>query len=105
MELRETETAETIGRSNVTAMILVGMYMERPSSSSSIETLVFTYSQTSNPNIQSTIAEDALLSVIPRSVASEAKLEMEHCGLSIQAFSSLKQIRIAKSIDEHTCLI
>ena len=59
LALKETEMVEIIGKSNVIVMMLEGMSLERLSSSLSTETPVFTSSQISNQNIQSTTAEDA----------------------------------------------
>ncbi len=57
--LRETVMEEIIGKSNVIVMMLVGMSLEKQSSSLSTETQAFISFQISNQNIQSTIAEDA----------------------------------------------
>ncbi len=59
LALKETEMVEIIGKSNVIVMMLEAMSLERRSSSLSTETPVFTSSQISNQNIQSTTAEDA----------------------------------------------
>lgn len=61
LALRETVMEEIIGKSNVIVMMLVGMCLEKQSSSLSTETQAFISFQISNQNIQSTTAEDARL--------------------------------------------
>ena len=57
--LREMETEETTGRSNVIVMMLEAMFMEKLNFTLNTETQVFISSQISNLNTQSTTVEDA----------------------------------------------